>query len=263
MYSLTVYNYKSPREVLNLTGNPAYTVTEVAGLGSLTADVNTAKNANYDGTTFKGSSVQERNIVIEFSIEEPVEENRIALYKFFAVKRRITLEVQNGTRAATIDGYVESFEIEMFNKKEMAQASIICPSPFFKSKTVYTKSLYIGQGNVVITNGDAPCGAKIRLMPAAGKVVVDPVIRNQTTGGKMAFNVTVRDGHELTVNTVDGEKSIMLDGVNAINALILSESEWITLAQGGNTIIAESDYEGSDASAYAGVIEWNDLYEGM
>ena len=131
MYTLTAENAYGER--LELTHNPSYTITSIIGLSPADAQINTTKNAGFDGSTFNSSYVNERSVSITLMINSPAEENRIKLYKYFKPGSPIRLYYQNGIRDTYLDGYVQNEPIELFNTKprEVAQITIICPMPFF------------------------------------------------------------------------------------------------------------------------------------
>ena len=129
MLSLKIENHKG--ELLSLTQNPAYTITSVTGLNPAAANINTVDAALLDGATYNSSQVGMRNIVVNFAIENPAETNRIELYQYIKPKKPCTVYVENGSRDVFISGYVETLDIDLFDNKQTAQISIICPQPFF------------------------------------------------------------------------------------------------------------------------------------
>ena len=131
MYSLSVKN--AIGETLTLSSNPNYTVYKIDGLAPPKATINSSINATEDGSVINSAKVESRNIVIYMTIEGDVEANRIALYKYFTPKRSVELFFRNGTRNVYIEGMVEVVECDLFANKQIAQISIICSKPYFKS----------------------------------------------------------------------------------------------------------------------------------
>lgn len=126
MYTLKIENENGDR--LELTHNPNYKV-KVTGLDPVKADITTAKVANRNGVRYVSSRKQPRNVVITVYINEPVEANRIELYKYVKSKEWLRVYFKNKSRDVYVDGYVESFECDLFKQTQTAQISVICPNP--------------------------------------------------------------------------------------------------------------------------------------
>lgn len=126
MYKLKIENVNGDR--LELTNNPNYDV-KVTGLNPVTSDITTAKVANRNGARYVNSRKQTRNVVITVYIKEPVEANRIELYKYVKSKEWLRVYYSNKSRDVYVDGYVESFECDLFTQTQTAQISVICPNP--------------------------------------------------------------------------------------------------------------------------------------
>lgn len=126
MFTLKIENENGDR--LELTHNPNYNV-KVTGLEPVKADITTAKVANRNGVRYVSSRKQPRNVVITVYINEPVEANRIELYKYVKSKEWLRIYFKNKSRDVYVDGYVESFECDLFKQTQTAQISVICPNP--------------------------------------------------------------------------------------------------------------------------------------
>lgn len=282
MYTLTIENHKG--EQLQLTQNPNYTVTSVEGLPPPRANINTAINANFDGSTFRSSRLNERNIVVTLAIEGNVEANRINLYQYIKAKKKCIVFYKNGTRDVSIVGYVESMEIEIFNEKEMVQISIICPQPYFRDviKTLLDMSatsamfefpfaieeegmefstLAVGTESIVQNLGDVETGAVI-VFHATG-TASNPVIYNLDTAEFFKVNIDMSAGDLLVISTIKGEKTVaaILSGIewNYINSMVQGSS-WIQFESGANTMLYNADSHPENLEC---MISFNNLYEGV
>lgn len=131
MYTLIAENKYGQQ--MELTHNEAYVIESIEGLDPPDAVINTTRNANADGSVFNSSYVDNRQIIITLAINGPAEANRINLYKYFKNKYPVTLYYKNDTRDVSINGYVQSMQIEFFKKKQIAQITVFCPNPFFNS----------------------------------------------------------------------------------------------------------------------------------
>lgn len=129
MYTLIAQNKYGQQ--IELTNNNAYVIESIEGLDPPDAVINTTRNANADGSVFNSSYVDDRQIIITLAINGPAEDNRIQLYRYFKNKYPVTLYYQNDTRNVYINGYCKTIQIEFFNKKQIAQITIVCPEPFF------------------------------------------------------------------------------------------------------------------------------------
>lgn len=282
MYFLAIENHKGER--LNLTQNPKYSVTNIEGLTPPQANINTAINANFDGSVFRSSRLTDRNIVITLAIEGDAEANRIELYRYIKAKKQCTIYYRNGRRDVSIVGYVESLNVGIFEQKEIAQVSILCPKPYFAdvvntildmsaissgfefpfsidSEGIEFSRVDAGQESIVQNIGDVETGALI-VFHATGNVMV-PAIYNVDTGEKMRINVDMTAGDLLVINTKQGEKSIHLvvDGVetNVINKLIVG-STWLQFESGANTMLVDADMGVEHFQCF---VTFSNLYEGV
>lgn len=256
MYTLKVKNNKG--EMLTLSGNPAYNVYNITGLTPPQATINTSVNTTSDGSRFNSVRLENRNIVIYTTIEGDCEANRLNLYKYFPAKREITLYFSHGSRDVHIEGVVEMIECDIFAKKQTAQISIVCAKPYFKAAETLINSFgdiaalfefpfsiskagiefstsTANQRKSILNMGDVDTGVIIELF-AIG-TVVEPVIYNVLTNGKMKLNFTMEASDKIVINTNVGEKSIKLirAGVTT-NAMgyMSPDSEWFVITNGDN-----------------------------
>ena len=255
MYTLKVENERGDQ--LELTHSNDYTVTNVEGLNPPKATINTAVVASFDVPRYNSSRMGERNLVLTVVIENEIERNRLNLYQHFKPKKPCKLYYKNASRDVSIVGYVETFEVSLFDNRQMAQISVICPDPFFQAlaeRTVDFRSVtplfhfpfaataagvpYSEQetnvSKVIINGGDVESGVLITLH--ANGPVSNPVLYNVDT--RESLGLTLQDGDTVTINTNKGQKSILLNrgGVttNIINRLVRGSS-WFQIASGENT----------------------------
>lgn len=282
MFTVSIENEKG--ESIQLHPSDKYTVTEITGLNPPTSNINTSTNANFDGSVFKSSRLNERNIVITFAIEGNAEDNRNELYKYAVCKKSCKFIFANGIRKVYIKGYVESFDVSSFDVKETAQISIICPNPYFvnqddtmveftsiiplfefpfsiASEGIEFSRLVLGENKDIYNSGNVETGMIIEFK-ALGETT-NPTIYNFETGAKIKVNVTLEEGDILTVNTNKGQKSVTKNhnGVitNAIN-LLDRTSEWLQLISGDNIFLYTADTLPQNLTC---TIYYNELFEGV
>lgn len=262
MFDLSVKNISG--DVLRLTRNNNYAITGVSGLTPVAANINTSTAGINDGVVYNSARLSYRNIVITLCFARNVETSRIKLYDYFQTKQFCRLYFSNGSRDVYIDGYVETFECDLFTMTETAQISIICPKPYFKSvmETINSGTIETAETTVTIpNNGDVPVGMNIELNFSGS--VSAPVIRNTVTGEYFQLNRDFVSGDKVTVNTRSGEKSVILahSGVdfNIINALDPGTS-WPQLQRGNNTLLLDAN---SGATALSVTFKHYDLFAGV
>jgi hypothetical protein len=237
-------------------------LTSVTGLNQPTANIVTSVIPTFDGSRFNSSRLENRNIVITLAIKGNVETNRMLLNSVIFSKRYIKVYYQNNTLDVYIEGYVESFEYNVFENGVMAQISIICNNPYWIDTntnmslltpiidlfefpfSIPEKGIAFGEiieniTNIVQNNGSATTGAIITI--TTDYTVLNPSITNKTTGQTMLINTELSGNSQIVISTIKGKKSIYQDGVNIINDLD-SSSEWIEIVAGDNFFTLSADY---------------------
>lgn len=134
--TVKITNFRGETLTLDLA-NPwdsGLAVTAIKGLGPNKATINQVEVATDDGATYNSARVSSRNIVfmIRF-VGDDIEECRRKTYKYFALKKQVTLEIITDTRDLRITGYTESNEPNIFSSAEDTSISVVCPYPFFYS----------------------------------------------------------------------------------------------------------------------------------
>lgn len=263
MFDFKVKNHRD--DILDLSTSPLYTVYKIEGLAPPQASINTSVNTTIDGSIINSARVESRNIVIYLAIEGNVEANRINLYKYFPVKKNITLYFKNGKRDVFIEGTVELIECDLFTNRQVAQISIICGKPYFKAveslittfnsvislfefpfsipkEGIEFSAITQNPRQCIVNTGDVETGVVISLY--AFGTVVNPTIYDVQKRTSIKLNYTLLPTDEVIINTNVGEKSITLlrDG-ESINLLgyMARGSEWFTLEAGDNVFTYESD----------------------
>ena len=268
MYKLAIENEYGDK--LELTNNPDYDVVKVDGLNPAPGEINSIAIAGFDGAIFNSSRIQSRNIVIYLNIHFPIEENRIALYKYIQVKRYIKVYYENEHRKVYCEGYVETFENDLFCMTQQPQISIICPDPFWKAEEEFNinfsdiVSLFefpfaIPSGGIPFSQirrltteyvniGEVTSGAIIKFRATADGIT-DPTFYNFTTNKYIGVNFTMQAGDVITINTQQGHKGIkLLRGGVKTNILAdrKAGSSWVDFKPGENEI----SYDASSGQSY-------------
>lgn len=133
MYKLTIQNSDLLELNFNELSGGAYNITNIQGLSPAEATINTSQAALLDGAFFNSSKVNMRTINLAFTIEEPVEYNRLFAYQVLKPKEPVTIYFKSNTLDVFIEGYVKSMSIGHFDAKQKATVQIICPDPYWKA----------------------------------------------------------------------------------------------------------------------------------
>lgn len=299
LQALTVINFKGESLRMELT-NPASSglcIYNIDGIGAADASINTSSMATRDGARFNSARIGTRNIVISLAMEEvpSVEENRHKTYKYFPVKKPVTLIFETDIRETKIEGYVEKNEPNVFSKQETCQISIICTDPYFKRTNSQITNLsdvnplfefpfsnegdepVLVMGEIKKTNvavidyiGDGDTGFNIDIQSAGelrnlsifnsetrAKLTLQDSVISKITGSTIVKNDIIH------ISTVKGAKSVILQRgtktYNVINCLS-RDSQWLELTQGRNRI-GYSASQGLDGIYFK--ITNDVLYEGV
>lgn len=255
MFTLKIENRFG--DVLELTHNKNYVVTSVEGLNPPKAKINLSDVVGMDGSLFNSSKVEARNIVLTVRPNEPVEKNRLALYKYVQSKQWCKIYYSNGSLDVQIEGYVEAIETSLFKLPQSIQISILCPQPYFEGLNEIFNDIssllanfefpfaieadgiefsYINHDvlSTVVNHGDVETGLSIYIT-ARGEVV-NPVIYDNY-GGKFAINLTLSEGEQIVINTNSGKRSVkLISGVGKENIInkVQKNPKWFTLYPGEN-----------------------------
>lgn len=285
MYKLRLQNAEGKELEFNKLGGP-YTITEISGLSPAKATINTSASALLDGAKFNSSKVNMRTLNLAFAIEKDAEASRLNAYAVLQPKRPITVYYSSPRLNVYIEGYVESFNVTHFARKQVATVSIVCPFPYFKGMQLMVNELSVVHSLfhfpfaslaepelvfgyldpltsiVVDNNGGIECGLTFELHVM--DTLSTPKIYNYQTGEFMQLNISLQTGDVVTIITDKGNKSITLlrngTKTNIFNCLSLN-STWLLLEPEGSAFVYEVG--SGEASDLFVTISHRDLYEGV
>ena len=287
--SVTVTNYLGDSKVLELA-NPepsGFVIASIEGLGPVKSNINTTDLASNDGALYNSARLETRNIVFDivFLEHSTIEDTRQLTYKYFPIKKPVTLVFKVDNREAMTLGYVESNEPTIFSEREGCQISIICPDPYFYSTgeggttvTVFSgvqpnfqfpwsnESLLIPliemgiienlKERTIYYTGDSETGVVIQIH-AIGRA---DNITIYNTGTRETFTIDtdrlqaltgygIVAGDDIEISTLRGKKRITLlrNGIqtNILNC-IDKNSSWFQLAKGDNVFTYIATYGSSN-----------------
>lgn len=298
--SITVTNYRgdSIELVLARPELSGFVITSIEGLGPGKATINTTEIATNDGSLFNSSRLPSRNIVISLKYlwKDTIEDVRQLSYKYFPIKQKLKLLIKTDNREASIEGYVESNEPQIFSENETADISIICPNPFFYSSEVNTtvfsgiepmfefpfsnesltenllimSEIYNYREMNIVYEGDAEIGVTITIhaIGDVGNITIYNTGNRETMTIDAAKIETytgsgIIAGDDIIISTVTGNKYVHLvragETTNIINC-IDKNSDWFKLSKGDNVFayVAEEGLNNIQLS-----IENQIVYEGV
>lgn len=300
--SVTVINYLGDVIELDLM-NPeksGFVVKSITGLGPSKGVINTTEVSTNDGSIYNSARKTQRNIVMQlgFLWSNTIEDARHRTYKYFPVKKLLTLIFKTDKRQCMITGYVESNEPDIFSKNSGCQISIICPDPSFyaldsdsSNTTVFNgieplfefefenegmeNTIEFGEiqskaENVVTYDGDEEVGIRISIFalgPATNITIYNSMTRETMTIDTSKIETLtgkgIVDGDEITICTVKGSKGITLlrEGktTNILNCLG-KNIDWFQLTKGDNVFAYSAE---TGASNLQFRIDNDVIYEGV
>lgn len=278
-----------------------FLVKDATGLGPSKGTINYTEMMSGDGGAFNSARVNARNIVLTLQMltEPTVEEVRQKSYRYFPVKKPISLEFITDNRTCTAYGYVETNEPLFFAEMTTTQISIICPDPYLYSTgpdgtnvTVFSgidpqfefpfenlsttenlisvSQIVTNQEQNVVYNGDAEIGVVIYIhaMGAATNINIynsgtREIMKIDTAKLTALTGEGLHFGDDIIISTITGNKSVTLlrDGeyTNVLNCLDKG-SDWFKLAKGDN-IFAYSAATGAANLQFR--VENQTLFEGV
>ena len=264
MFSLIAENQYG--EQLELTNNPAYSVINIDGLNPPDAIINVLQRAGHDGSVFNSAFVDNRQIIIDIAVNGPACGNRNELFRFFRTARRTRLIYHNDLHDVYIDGWVQNAPVQYFGQKQLFQATLICPDPFWhglvevEGTTNGTESLfefpfsievgapipfseYDSSGGAFIWNPGSVESGIIATITATG-AVTNPTVYHAQTDAFIKVTTSLQSGDILIIDTKTDEKAIKRTRSGSTTNLIAYMavgSSWINAIPGENNFILKAD----------------------
>lgn len=200
-----------------------------------------------------------------------IEDVRQKTYKYFPLKKEVTIRVETDNRSLETKGYVESNTPDIFSREEGAQISILCLDPFFydpypsvtqfatvtpnfefpwSNESIDQNVIEFGIINldtrsILDYHGDVDTGVLITIH-SLGKVTGPITIYNVETHESIKIDLDriktligreYSNGDDIIISTVSGDKYVQVlhDGkyTNAISA-IEKLADWFQISVGKN-----------------------------
>lgn len=272
-------------------------IEKITGLGPGKASINRTQMANQAGSIFNSARGDERNLVFYLIMMEcpTIEDSRLKTYEIFPTEKNISITFETDNRTATISGWVESNEPDIFAPLEKTQISILCPDPSFcspETKTIlagldsmfefpfennsFTENLIeLGQQvndrfATIFCNGETESGVKIHMHFTGSSEMIE-IFKSETRESfridtdklETIIGTGLLSGDDVYICTIPNQCGISLvrDNVttNIINC-IDKNADWFHLNNGPNTFTYIAD-EG--VSNFSFDILSHDSYKGI
>ena len=257
MFSLKLEN--SNANIVDINDGIKYVVLSVSGLNPPSASIFTAKSPNRKGLKYNGSTLDERNIVVQIKILGDVEVNRNALYEWIDTEQYCKVYYRNDTKNVYCEGHIQDCDIDFFTDNEVINLAILCENPYWKDLQEisteisnllkqFTFPFAIDSAGIpfstvretnttVIMNTGAETGVLIRIKCNAD--IENLIIYNSdNTAERFAFNVKLLEDWIVEIDTESSPKTVKVtkpDGtVESILKNVANNPTWFRLRKGMN-----------------------------
>ncbi|MFR1708167.1 MAG: phage tail family protein [Clostridium sp.] len=260
---------KSNNKTLDIAKSTSYKLVNIDGIERANLELNTASNAQFDGSVIIGRRIQNRPISITVDYKgENKEIERQKLISFFNPKNKGVLIAEYGGIERAIEYEIEDFNCQLTNIHDDLSFTVdlICHNPYwrniveskinialwkgiFKFPLIITQNIGIVMGLRepslivnVLNIGDVESGMIIEFK-ALG-TLKNPSLLNVNTGEFLKINKSMVSGEIIKVNTNVGNKKVIKD-LNGIETNILNlidlDSTFLQLNVGDNLFRYNAD----------------------
>lgn len=264
MYALMLENESG--NIVDINDGVSYVVTAVSGLNPPSASLFTSKSPNRKGSKYNGSTLDERNIVIEVKILGNIERNRNALYNWVDTEQYCKIRYQNGVKNVYCEGYVQDCSIDLFTDNEVVSVAIVCPNPYWKelneistsiSKLLkqFTFPFAISAAGIPLStmrekhstnvfNAGTETGIKITIKCTAD-VINLTIFDDKDTTRRFALKTTIHPNEVVVIDTEASPKTCKRykadGGEENLLKYIVPVPTWFTLKKGDNVFSYTAD----------------------
>lgn len=230
-------------------------INNIDGISGLKNIIYQNKGMGQDGSTYMGSTLGNRNIVIQGAITENKEQNRIKLLSIINPKLKAKLIYADGNIKKYVECVVETAPTITKENKPKFQMSLICPNPYWRDTAESKKQivlwkddfhfpLIIPQDKGIIighrepslivnieNNGQVKTGMIIEFF--ARGTLKNPSLFNVNTREFIKVNKEMVAGEKIIINTNFGKKKILQE-LNGVTTDILN---YLDIIGGGDTFL--------------------------
>lgn len=257
MYELYLENENT--NIVNINDGVKYVVLSVSGLNPPSATIFTSKSPNKKGVKYNGSTLAERNIVINIKLLGDIEKNRNDLYAWIDTEQYVKVRYRNGTKNVYCEGHIQDCDIDLFTSNETIGLSILCEDPHLKDLAEivteisailkqFTFPFAIGAEGVpfstirennhtIIFNTGAETGVKIKIK-CSDQVVNLMIYNANNTSERFLLETTLEKDWIIEIDTEASPKRVIAykpDGTTENLLKYTSNPTWFILKKGNNT----------------------------
>ena len=239
---------------LNIYKNPFFRISNIDGLTTYAGNLASSSSAYADGDEVTNAQAQPRSIVIDLTINDGAGVQAAIDYITAVVKpkKEIYLIWKTAKLEKSINGIVEGIDAPRFTAdgQTIVQISLHCGFPWWEDvKSIITEIaealplFYLRNGFAINSEGvavkkplgeidlnktksfinDGAVAVGMDISIVAVGTVINPSLRRDN-GDYIGFNLTMNAGDEIKISTHTGNKSITLNGANAINKITRGSS---------------------------------------
>ena len=283
--SVTIRNYLDEEVTVTLTeAEPTHglIIESIDGLGPSKATINTSELVTGDGDIFNSARLTKRTITMSLimTFAPDVESSRQNVYKFFPIKKPVTLFIETDKKVLKTEGYVEECVPEIFSKEEKVNLSIVCPDPYFHSGLGETVveffsadpkfefpfennsleealiefgEIKVHKDRIITYDGDGEVGITMTIHCIENNVGVI-TIYNASTKQRMVVDTgkvetmtgsPFVESEDIIISTDPRNSHVFLlrggEYINVMN-VVARTSDWFTLRKGQNTFLYTAEY---------------------
>ena len=248
-----------------------FVLQNIDGIYGYDATVSTTDNTVVDGSTYLGSVLPKRNIVVTLVDKENHRDHRFDLYALFKPKTTGRFVYIEDEISKQINCYVESIEVTSTGVARIATISLICPDPYFEDMNdtwlvmagwqpmfefkhefqFGGEPLGIRIANQMrkVINTSASDNIGIQIVISAIGEVTNPSIFHVEQGKHLIVGTDSKPlqmvmGDQLIITTMTNNKHVWFihngEQINA-NTYLTEDSEFFQLNQGSNAIGFDAD----------------------
>lgn len=240
-------------------------IRNIDGLDPVKASVNTTPFGSVDGSSYAGSSVPSRNIVLTIH-PNPNWDNwtfealRRLVYQYFMPKLPTKLVFYSDDMVPVeISGIVESVGNNMFSKDQELLVSIVCPDPYFTALNpiVITGQTiqFDGEPTLIQYAGNVETGFKLKVTYVENPTSFFIAVQLGDLGAAGTSYITIEDvvnaANYFEMNSVDMKKYSQSVNVstgvitNLLSKIGVQQGDmWPTLKPGQNELYVITDQDG-------------------
>lgn len=273
MFSLKLENENG--NVVDINDGVNYVVVSVSGLNPPSASIFTTKSPNRKGSKYNGSTLNERNIVVQIKLLGDIVVNRNALYDWTYTEQYVKVRYKNDLRDVYCEGHIEDHDNDFFTDNEVISLSILCENPYWKDLqeisteitailAQFTFAFAIDAAGIPFStlketnttnvfNAGAETGIRVTIK-CKGAVKNITLYDALNSSRRLTINTTIEVGWLVEIDTTASPKTVKAykpDGtvVNLMRYLAPSPV-WFSLKKGNNAFafVAESGQDDMEVS---------------